>query len=185
MAVNRPLATFRALLAAHVQTSWNRSAREMGRQGVWVMSLLVGLMGLLGAVPLFLGLGGLGWLLGGGLDKPLAPALLGGALALMGLGGGLFGGVAGGARQLSWEAYRGFPLKLRDLYFAELVAGIGDPLPIILGVGLVSAGRVTARMIGGRTPTAGFLWRASLIALKPDSFCIQSFMFGLACSKGM
>ncbi|HLP31121.1 MAG TPA: hypothetical protein VK150_07155, partial [Geothrix sp.] len=130
------LSPFRALLAAHFQTAWNRSAREMGRQGVWAMGLLVGITGLLAAGPLFLGMGGLGWLLGSRLDRPFAAALLGLALALISLGGGLFGGVAGGTRQLSWEAYRGYPLKLRSLYLAELAAGIADPLPLILGVGL-------------------------------------------------
>jgi hypothetical protein len=135
--VSPHLPAFRALLGAHVQSSWNRSARELGRQGTLVMTLLVGLLGLLGAGPLFLGMGGLGWLVGSSLDKAFAPALLGGMLALVGLGGGLFGGVLGGARQLNWEAYRGYPLKLRTIYFAELVAGIADPLPIILGVGLL------------------------------------------------
>jgi hypothetical protein len=136
VAVSQHLAVFRALLAAHLQSSWNRSARELGRQGALVMSLLVGLLGLLGAGPLFLGMGGLGWLMGSRLDSPFAPALLGGVFALIGIGGGLFGGVLGGARQLNWEAYRGYPLKLRTLYFAELVAGIADPLPLILAVGL-------------------------------------------------
>jgi len=118
------MAAFRALLTAHFQTSWNSSAREMGRQGVLVMGLLVALLGLLGAGPLFLGMGGLGCLLGRSLDESLAPASLGVVLTLLSLGGGLFGGVAGGARQLSWEAYRGFPLGLRTLYFAELVAQV-------------------------------------------------------------
>ena len=130
------MAVFRALLAAHLQTSWNRSIREMGRQGAWVMALLVGLLGVLGIGPLFLGMGGLGWLMGSGLDKPLAATLMGGLFALVSLGGGLFGGVVGGARQLNWEAYRSYPLKLRTLYLAELIAGLGDPLPLILGVGL-------------------------------------------------
>ncbi len=130
------LTPFKALLTMHFQSSWNRSARELGRQGALVMGLLVGLLGLLGTGPLLLGMGGLGWLMGSNLDRPLAPALLGGVLALIGIGGGLFGGVLGGARQLNWEAYRGYPLKLRTLYFAELVAGIADPLPLILAVGL-------------------------------------------------
>ncbi len=137
MAVNTRLTAVRALLSAHMQASWNRSAREMGRQGVLVMWLLVGLLGLLGAGPLLLGMGGLGWLMGSALDKPLSSALMGGILTLLSLGGGLFGGVLGGARQLNWEAYRGFPLKLRTLYVAELIAGLGDPLPLILGVGLL------------------------------------------------
>jgi len=138
VALSRPrLAVFRALLSAHFQASWNSSAREMGKQGTLVLALLVGLLGLLGAGPLFLGMGGLGWLMGQGLGQPHIPVLLGGCLSLLSLGGGLFGGVAGGTRQLSWEAYRGYPLKLRTLYFAELVAGVADPLPLILGVGLL------------------------------------------------
>lgn len=137
MAVNPRLTAVRALLSAHMQASWNRSAREMGRQGVLVMWLLVALLGVLGAGPLLLGMGGLGWLMGSALEKPLSSALMGGILALLSLGGGIFGGVLGGARQLNWEAYRGFPLKLRTLYAAELIAGIGDPLPLILGVGLL------------------------------------------------
>lgn len=128
------LIPFKALLGAHFHSSWNRSARELGRQGTLVMTLLVGL---LGAGPLFLGMGGLGWAIGSNLHKPLAPIALGTILALVGLGGGLFGGVLGGARQLNWEAYRGYPLKLRTVYFAELVASIADPLPLILGMGLL------------------------------------------------
>lgn len=137
MALSPRLRVVRALLTAHLQTSLNHSRRELGRQGTLVLGLMVGLMALLGAGPLLLGMGGLGWLMGRSLDQPAAPVLLGGMLSLLSLGGGFFGGVAGGARQLSWEAYRGFPLTLRTLYTAELVAGIADPLPFLLGVALL------------------------------------------------
>lgn len=178
MAVTRPMAAFRALLTAHFQTSWNSSAREMGRQGVLVMGLLVALLGLLGAGPLFLGMGGLGWLMGRSLDHSLAPALLGGALSLLSLGGGLFGGVAGGARQLSWEAYRGFPLRLRTLYLAELVAGIGDPLPIILGVGLL--GFLSGLAIG--SPSALPLLPILLLETLATLLALQLLVGGLAAA---
>jgi len=135
VALSPRLAVFRALLAAHGQTAWNRSVREMSRQGALVLGILVSLLALLGAGPLLLGMGGLGWILGRGLGQPIVTSILGGALALISLGGGLFGGVAGGARQLSWEAYRGYPLNLRTLYLAELTASLADPLPLILGVG--------------------------------------------------
>ena len=36
------MSAFRALLAAHGQATWNRSARELGRQGAWVLALVVG-----------------------------------------------------------------------------------------------------------------------------------------------
>jgi len=126
----------RALLAAHLQTTWNRSARELSRQGAWVLVLTVALLGLLAAGPLVFGLGLVGWMMGRALDHPVTPVALGGLLALASLGGGLFGGILGGARQLTWESYRGYPLRLPALYLAELGAGLGDLFPLTLAVGL-------------------------------------------------
>ncbi|HJW43025.1 MAG TPA: hypothetical protein VJ463_01100 [Geothrix sp.] len=174
------LSPFRALLAAHFQTAWNRSAREMGRQGAWVMGLLVGITGLLAAGPLFLGMGGLGWLLGSRLDRPFAVALLGLVLTLISLGGGLFGGVAGGTRQLSWEAYRGYPLKLRSLYLAELAAGIADPLPLILGVGL--AGFLTGVALALGAPGAALLLPLLLLETLLTLLALQLLVGGLAAA---
>ena len=128
----------RALLAAHLQTTWNRSARELGRQGAWVLVLTVGLLGLLAAGPLVFGLGAVGWFLGRALDHPVTPVALGGLLALAALGGGLLGGVLGGARQLAWESYRGFPLGQSALYLAELIAGLGDLFPLTLALALAA-----------------------------------------------
>ncbi len=127
---------FRALLAAHGQATWNRSARELGRQGAWALVLVVGIFALLGALGLTLGGGALGWLLGGRLDRPVVITILGALLAFLGFGGGLIGGVLGGARELAWEAYRGFPLRLRTLYLAELAAGLADMLPLTMGLAL-------------------------------------------------
>lgn len=177
------LTPFRALLAAHLQTAWNRSAREMGRQGVWAMALLVGVAGLLGAGPLFLGMGGLGWLLGGRLDRPLAVPLLGLVLTLIGVGGGLFGGVAGGARQLSWESYRGFPLQLRTLYLAELTAGIADPLPLILGVGLLGfLGGVAGAQVVAGSPGTLLLLPLLLVETLVTLLALQLLVGGLAAA---
>ncbi|WP_243323879.1 hypothetical protein [Geothrix sp. SG200] len=127
---------FRALLAAHGQATWNRSARELGRQGAWILALVVGILAAFAAVGLILGGGALGWLLGGRLDRPVAVTILGAVLAFFGFGGGLIGGVLGGARELAWEAYRGFPLRLRTLYLAELTAGLVDMLPLTMGLAL-------------------------------------------------
>ncbi len=170
------LSPFRALLASHFQTSWNHSVRELGRQGAWVLGLVVTLMGLLGAGPLFFGMGVLGWMLGTRLEQPLVPALLGGALALVGLGGGLFGGVVGGARQLSWEAYRGYPLRLRTLYLAELVAGIADPLPFALGVGLTGFLAGVAVGSPASIPLLPLVWLETLLTL----LALQLLVGGLA-----
>jgi hypothetical protein len=127
---------FRALLAAHGQATWNRSARELGRQGAWVLALVVGILAFLGAAGLLLGGGALGWLLGSRLERPVVVTILGALLAFMSFGGGLIGGVLGGARELAWEAYRGFPLRLRTLYLAELAAGLVDMLPLTMSLAL-------------------------------------------------
>ena len=131
------LKPIRALLAAHTQSAWNRSARELGAQGAWVQGLVTGLVALLGAGPLLGGMGVLGWIMGRSLEQPLAAGLLGGTLSLLSLGGGLFGGVAGDARHLGWEASRAFPLRTRELFAAEVAAGLGDPFPMLLAVALL------------------------------------------------
>ena len=56
---------FRALLAAHGQTTWNQSARELGRQGQWALVLTVVIAATFGAGMLLVGTGALGWMLGG------------------------------------------------------------------------------------------------------------------------
>ncbi len=170
------LGPFRALLAAHGQTTWNQSARELGRQGQWALVLTVVIAATFGAGMLLVGTGVLGWILGGGLDRPLIPLVLGGMLSLVGFGGGLMGGVLGGARQLAWESYRTFPLRTSTLYGAELAAGLGDLLPIALGS--ASAGLLLG--LGFREPATWplvpLLWLETVLTL----LTVQLLVEGLA-----
>ena len=169
---------FRALLAAHGQATWNRSARELGRQGAWALALVVGILALFGAFGLLLGGGALGWLLGGRLERPVVITILGTLLAFLGIGGGLIGGVLGGARELAWEAYRGFPLRLRTLYLAELTAGLADMLPMTMGLAL------TGLLIGlglaapSTLPLLPFLLLETLLML----LALQLLVGGLAAA---
>ncbi len=170
------LGSFRALLAAHGQTTWNQSARELGRQGQWALVLTVLVAATFGAGLLLVGTGVLGWVLGGALDRPLLPLVLGGMLSLVSFGGGLMGGVLGGARQLAWESYRGFPLRTSTLYGAELVAGFGDLLPLALGSAtaglLVGIGlRVPATL-----PLVPLVWLETVLTL----LAVQLLIEGLA-----
>ena len=41
-------------------------------------------------------------------------------------GGTNIGGMLGGARQLTWEAYRAFPVSFRTLFVAETLASLSD-----------------------------------------------------------
>ena len=167
---------FRALLAAHSQTTWNQSVRELGRQGQWALVLTVLVAATFGAGMLLVGTGILGWVLGGALDRPILPLVLGGMLTAVGFGGGLMGGVLGGARQLAWESYRGFPLRTSTLYGAELVAGFGDLLPLALGSAtaglLVGLGlRVPATL-----PLVPLVWLETVLTL----LAVQLLVEGLA-----
>ncbi len=126
-----------AVLKAHGQATWNRSVRELGKSGTWVVYLVMGVAFLFGAVPLF----GAGLMLGyfgaAKLHVPEARALLGGVLAAIPLVGGAVSGIMGGTKTLTWESYRIYPLSLRQLFTAELVAGLGDPLPFLAGLTLL------------------------------------------------
>ena len=170
------MSPFRALLAAHGQATWNRSARELGRQGAWVLALVVGIFAALGAGGLLLGGGALGWLLGSRLDRPVVITLLGALLAFFGIGGGLIGGVLGGARELAWEAYRGFPLRLRTLYLAELTAGLADMLPLTLALAL--AGLLLG--IGAAAPRTLVLLPVLLVETLLMLLALQLLVGGLA-----
>lgn len=166
----------RALLTAHLQATWNQSARELGRQGLWVLVLLVGLLGVLAAGPLIFGLGSLGWVLGHNLERPVMVAVLGGFLAVVSLGGGLLGGILGSARQMSWETTRGFPLRLWALFLAELVAGLGDlwPLTFALAAGAFLVGLALA--VPAVLPLVPLLWLEGVFLL----LTVQLLVGGLA-----
>ena len=124
---------FQAVLAAHFQATWNRSAKEMGKSGRWAMLVVMGLVALFGGLPA-LGLSAVaGYALGAHFDHASAPLILGGVLGFGAIMVGAISGIMGGTKALQWESYRAYPLSLRQLFAAELVAGIGDPWPMLAG----------------------------------------------------
>jgi hypothetical protein len=118
------------VLAAHAQGSYNRLRRQLGDRGALLLSLYVGGLGLAVVVPVLVGSSVAAYFTAReAFDPHGTPSLahaLGAALTFLSLGGGFIGGVAGGAKQLTWESYRGFPLQPRTLFAAELLAGLGD-----------------------------------------------------------
>jgi hypothetical protein len=128
----------RALLAAHLQATVNRSRKELGKVGATLMAVLIGSFAILALVPLVLGSGVVGWVVGGALDQPKGVYILGGLLTALSAGGGILGGVLGGTRTLSWESYRVFPLRFRSLFAGELLAGLGDSLPLVLSCAMTA-----------------------------------------------
>lgn len=121
----------RALLAAHLQATVNRSRKELGKVGATLLAVLLLLFALLALV---LGSAVIGWVVGGVLGQPKGVYILGGLLTVLSAGGGIAAGVLGGTRALDWESYRVFPLRFRSLFAGELLAGLGDSLPLILAI---------------------------------------------------
>ena len=124
MAVKRG-GLFRALLVAHAQMMVNRTRKGLGRRGL--LGLVAVLLILItAAVPLLVTFGFLGFIFGRAAGEPLVPPLMGGVLFGTTVGFGVVGGLLGGARQLTWDAYRSFPVPFRTLFFAETFASLGD-----------------------------------------------------------
>ncbi len=137
MADVRPRPLF-ALLAAHAQATRNRAMRELGRSGVWMMVLAIVVLLVSFLSPLWAAMVGLGWAFGKSLPGTSAEALLGALLFGMSYFGGATSGTVSGAKQLTWETYRTYPVRLRDVFMAELVASAVDLMPVVLGIATLS-----------------------------------------------
>jgi hypothetical protein len=123
-----------AVLAAHALATRNRATRELGRSGVWVLMLGLAVIGTTFLAPLWLAMLAVGFAFGKTLPGPHAEPLLGALLFGLSYFGGATSGTISGAKQLTWDAYRTYPVRLRTLFFAELVASSADLMPIVLGV---------------------------------------------------
>lgn len=152
---DRQIGLFRALLLAHAQMMMNRTRKAVGRRGLVGLVVVVFVL-LLGAVPLFAAFAFLGYLFGRGIDEPVVAPLMGGILAVTTVGFGVVGGLLGGARQLTWEAFRAFPVPFHTLFFAETFASLGD-LVVLAFVGVMLAMGAT---FSWQAP-----WLAPLVAL--------------------
>jgi len=127
-----------AVLAAHAQATRNRATRELGRSGVWVLLLGLAVIGTTFLAPLWLAMLALGYGVGRSLPGEHAEPLLGALLFGLSYFGGATSGTISGAKQLTWEAYRTYPVRLRTLFFSELLASAVDLMPIVLSVATVA-----------------------------------------------
>ncbi|MBE2250447.1 MAG: hypothetical protein IAE78_12980 [Myxococcus sp.] len=122
----------RAVIAAHLQGTFNRGRKQLGALGVAASWVLVLLGFVLFILPFVVGLSFVGYLLGGSLegDGEVARNLSAIAIFLTALTvlGGAFAGIGGASRQLPWESLLAFPVDPRALFAAELVAGATEVL---------------------------------------------------------
>ena len=169
---------FRAVLIAHFQATWNRSAKELGKSGRWAMLLVMGLVALFGGLPA-LGLPAVaGYALGTHFDHTRAPLILGGVLALGAIMVGAISGIMGGTKALQWESYRVYPLSLRQLFAAELVAGIGDPWPTLAGLSALALFMGLSAAHPSLLPFTLLLWLQTVLWM----LLIQHFVGSLAAA---
>lgn len=155
----------RAVLAAHLQASWNRMQREMGRQGAWALGLAMLFLSVFVALPLLLGSAIGGFALGKNLHTPPAALIYGVIHTLLVALGGLLGGLLGGSRGVALDGLRLLPLRPRTLFAANLAAGLGDLLPAVFTLILAGLhlGASLARPLAA--PLLLFLFLAQVLAL--------------------
>jgi len=166
----------RALLAAHLQAAWNQAARELGKSGRLAMAAASGLLALVLGVLVLGGGTVLGLSLGAELRQPSVALVLGGTLVGIALLGGVVGGLLGGSRVLAWEAMKVYPLRLRSLFGAELLAGAGDPFPM-LTIPLAGAVLLGVGLVQPRTfPLLPLVWAGTALS----QLCIQHLVGSLA-----
>lgn len=133
MAVVGPL---RAMLTAHFGATRNRFLREIGRRGVVRVLVALGILIATLLVPLLFTLFGLGIWLGSTLPGRGAEAVIATMVTSIAVLAGAASGAVGGAKQLTWESYRTFPIGTSRIFAAELVSGFFDLIPLMGMAGL-------------------------------------------------
>lgn len=147
------LRALRALVSAHALSTRNRATRELGRSGVIALSAFILLIGGTFLVPLWIGMVGVGWLLGSTAAHPsrAMEAVFGALLFGLSYFAGATSGTVSGAKHLTWEAYRTYPVRLRAVFLAELVASSFNLMPVVVGTSTaalsVGLGLANARLI--------------------------------------
>lgn len=124
----------RAVLIAHAQSTKNRMFREMGRTSATASVVFLSLLSLFAIIPLGGGLGMIGYVLMENIDDASSVAILASLFTLFPIFGGMTSGLVAGARELAWERYRVYPIRVRSLFFAELVAAFGDVIPFFVAL---------------------------------------------------
>jgi hypothetical protein len=126
------------MLAAHFGASRNRFLREVGRRGAVRVLLALGVLVATLLVPMMLSLFGLGIWLGSTLPGRGAEAVIATAVTAASVGAGASSGAVGGAKQLTWESYRTFPVAPARIFVAELVSGFLDLIPLMAAAALLA-----------------------------------------------
>ncbi len=173
------MSPLRAVLAGHLQASQNRLVRQLGSHGVIFLAFAVVLITVSMIIPIVFGLSvGAFFLARAAFEtdgNPELSAVIGLILTGMAVGGGIIGGVAGGAKQLEWEQYRGFPLRPVTLFSAEVLAGLGDAITLIQAVTLFGVCAATAAAAPHLAPVMLFLAVESVLTLLCVQLLVGSF----------
>lgn len=125
----------RALVAAHANSAWNRSTRQLSKLGRNFALAFYALTWTVGTGGFAVAMGALGW--ASGTDwEDRGKELAGGTLFALSWGVGLLFGITGGGRLLEVGQLRQFPARPHEILFAELFARLAEPLTAAVAVGL-------------------------------------------------
>lgn len=166
----------RTVLVAHMQSTTNRMIREMGRNRALATSITLLVFSFVGIVPLCLGLGFIGYALMELIEDPTSVAILASLFTVFPLFGGMTSGLVAGARELAWERYRTYPVRVRTLFVAELIAAMGDLIPVLVGLAsasvLIGMAVVDARIL----VVAPLVWLEAVVTV----LVVQMLIGGIA-----
>lgn len=161
----------RALVAAHAQSAWNRSTRQLTRVGRNFALVFIVIGWLFGAGGFGLGMLALGWAAGREIEGRGLP-LAGGTIVLLSWGIGLLFGITGGGRLLEVGQLKSYPVRPLTTFFAELVARLADPLTFGVSTGLFCFCAGIAVSAPSRVPVLLFLFPVHLfILIAMQFFC--------------
>ncbi len=176
MALTSPL---RGVLVAHLQASSNRLVRQLGANGVVLLTIAVLLISVSVVIPIVFGFSIGAYFVARSAFSPEGSPELGSVIGLIltavSVGGGIVGGVAGGAKQLEWEQYRGYPLSPMTLFSAEVLAGLGDAITLIQATALFGICAATAAAAPRMAPVMFLLMLQSVLLLLCVQLLVGSF----------
>lgn len=124
-----------ALVAAHAQSAWNRSTRQLSKAGRNIAVVLFGVSWLFGAGGFSIGMLALGWAGGRELDGR-GLQLAGATLFVLSWGLGFLFGLTAAGRLLEVGQLRAYPVRPLTLLLAELAARLAEPLNLGVAAGL-------------------------------------------------
>ncbi|MBK7859292.1 MAG: hypothetical protein IPJ65_11860 [Archangiaceae bacterium] len=169
----------RALVAAHAQSAWNRSTRQLTRGGRNLALAFIAVCWGVGTLGFSTAMLALGWAAGRDLDGR-GLTLAGATLFALSWGLGLMFGLTGSGRLLEVGQLKAYPVRPLTLLFAELAARAAEPLTLgcIMGLTALHVGLAVAQP--GLIPRLVVMLAVHLVVLLGAQFVLGELLAAIA-----